>query len=603
MEQDNKNKVKKEKKGRFNFNSYLYSSYLFCFKKVGRSIATFIVMLLSSAMILGVCYGLGLVIVSFEQLASFSNPSTQISTSSYDNISTYGNKIALMNNSLSDTTFLNNDDTFFYDKGNVVNGNNYYLYSSDLSELINPDTNTYYLSYYPTKKHTSSGSGGTPSGEFIEMCTVDTFTNAKFKTGEEGTTLGDDDVIVMYNGTTAYTASDLQYNNGYLYLENLVGSNVLITPSFDLGTSNAGENLDTYKEYLNDIPVGKLKSIYYTPDVSRHTIRPSNGNISPSITLIVSKKMIQKIYDFTYKYLTKTSYGTKVFSDNPLHFSGIDNSNSAYEFPTYGSVMVGTNDEKLEDLSNHYKSVYWEGKTTSETYITSNDGVVLSESNRNQSLYIYGTNYSKYDISLFEPKYVEDVPESDISSGTCYVNNYALEKMWIEKGFEGTLVFSSEADADSYLNNTLASKTGLVSIKEGRVPVNNTYTLIGLKDLDLSYRLYLLQIFLFFIVLILVVSLILRAILGKFYYRKSDDQQVLSYIGYSFKDNIIINLIQFVIIGLVSMAIIYPLFCIFVPNCWKIMLTFPWLMPLSILITLIFIVFVALPTRKRAHLK
>lgn len=108
-----------------------------------------------------------------------------------------------------------------------------------------------------------------------------------------------------------------------------------------------------------------------------------------------------------------------------------------------------------------------------------------------------------------------------------------------------------------------------------------------------------------FIILIFILFQILklmRRILSNFYYRKSNDQMVLGYIGYTFKDMLLINIVQFMTITVLSNFIVYPvMLSISLVNGYFQQL--PSLFIFSTILDLIFSVYLSLPNARRRKRK
>ena len=74
---------------------------------------------------------------------------------------------------------------------------------------------------------------------------------------------------------------------------------------------------------------------------------------------------------------------------------------------------------------------------------------------------------------------------------------------------------------------------------------------------------------------------------------------VLSFIGYSNMDNLKINLLQFMTMSVVCIAVLYPIAITFIPGAKVAFSLIPVLIILSILVNLIFAFVIALPSRRK----
>lgn len=123
----------------------------------------------------------------------------------------------------------------------------------------------------------------------------------------------------------------------------------------------------------------------------------------------------------------------------------------------------------------------------------------------------------------------------------------------------------------------------------------------GMGTADLSARISFFFLALGSLAWMFLIMFLLRMILNKFYYRKDGDETVLSYIGYTRKDMMAINLMEFLSIIVIGDILLYTLTSILVPEIHAFMVYTPFLFVLAILLSIFFAFFLSRPLKKRRN--
>lgn len=127
---------------------------------------------------------------------------------------------------------------------------------------------------------------------------------------------------------------------------------------------------------------------------------------------------------------------------------------------------------------------------------------------------------------------------------------------------------------------------------------NRSRRIVNLKNVSIWVRILIMLGMILYLAVTLIVMVVLRGILSKFYYRKDYDQMVLGWIGYSFGDMMKINAISFLSQSALLSSVIYVLMILLVDDLQWTFTSFPFIILLSFVLNLLFSFFLSLPSRK-----
>lgn len=548
----------KDSRKKFGWASYLYASCLFSFRRIGRFISTLIVLALSTAGVLGAAYGYS------EVLSLTSALTTEITTNyaeSYSTVSVQGNRVQIRKTSASDSDFEPKENDFYTDKSDYLASGKIYLYSHFTVEeaLVSNYAFQNLASTFPTPYADSEW-------KLVEGTAPD------FANGESALVLYDDN---SYYGNYAYYMS--LYKNKLLDKD----ADLLAVGMYDIG--NRGSLPDKFKNILAACPKTKITGIYSS----------KQGQYSRAQCLYCSKDLISSYTDYRAAYL-------KDF----ISFSYKDQSNYRSLYYYYNDRSVSTSDIIMytpdgEIMGLSYNMFNQYPDLVNET----SDYLMLPSIYKGQDL-TFSYKGISFKSSQFNVKYVDVDYSKAIYKDNFFIESFYFSSVYNDLGVIQSYYFDTPSNAElaykevSSLSNYKSVFYPLVSQTD-----TSTNKIIPMEKRDVMTRITLLSQIVMTVFFMLLLMLVIQGILNRFYYRKDYDQMVLSYIGYSRKDTIIVNLISFVFVSLVCILVIYPCFILNVPGCLALFNTFPQLMVLSAFLNLAFAVFIALPRRAKGGKK
>jgi ABC-type lipoprotein export system ATPase subunit len=551
-------------KRKFGFKSYLYASSLFCFSRFGRFLATFIVMLFSIVGILGQAFGFSEVLY---QSGNFTNYLSGLSLNNYS-YSAFGNKTAVRKAKYEEAEILPDSQFYFKDEGGLV--------FDDAFSLYNPQT---------VDEQITSGQSVTltPLVYRISVESLFSMPTSLFPYEVLEGTVSDEEGIYLALPKTNYVRQTENYYN----LKPLVGKEIEFSKSLG-GLSFSSKNA-SYVSLLKKEPRLKVKGLL--------AIDNQDALSYSSVMALCDKTSLTALHDYSvYSFM---EYGEST------HYHSVASYYDNYTFDNSISCLDGNS--KVGASNYLYWSLSEEQQGASKLYLSSD----LKGKNLTFKLYEMTLPLSYFE-SLNEVEYI-DVSTLPAPSSSDYRNyikapcytagaNY-LSLRFMQSGAFASYEFSSAKEASAFASKVASSQGSYSSFYYKTKAEVTLKKMPNLADMDISLRISLMAGFSTSLVFVILVMLVLRLILNKYYYRKDYDQMVLSYIGYSYKDTVLINVLQFVSISLFIMAFVYPLFIFYAPDCLTIMSIFPGLIILSIFVNLLFAFLVALPKRLRGGKK
>ena len=500
---------------KFPFSSYLYSTYLIGFKRIGRLLATLLVLIFAYASILGSYYGFATSIVF---AGSFTGSNFAVSSFAM------GNEITNRKNTL-DEPELTFEAEHYTDYGNQLTRADVYVVSETLNEETYDENDLSYMRDYSD----------------LEVQVLPYYQGkTELIYGDESTENQVGLYIPSYISDTGYFMGEL---TDYILPNDIKLS--LFTSSVDTDSIDA-------------MPETKITNVYKYDNVENDTGK---------YYLVLSPSLIDELRE----------YETNVYDLVPLHNLSIP-SNDLTDSDLFVKTSDGTTLLNNEDAITD---------SLSESYGTS---LFLPEEMKDTDFTI---EYKNLEIpqSAFDIKYQTG---ADTTLFKAYVP--CVTKMLKEQKILTTTYFKDSSTALAQYN-LIKDDFPRVYCK-ARNTTDPNYALNIMESASVLRVGYFVG-FCFINLGILVVAAVIKLILNRFYYRKSYDQQVLGYIGYSNRDIVIVNLLEFAALFIVSTAIVYGLFIPLVPNAAAIFSANVWLVILGIIINISAAIFFALPNRKK----
>jgi ABC-type lipoprotein export system ATPase subunit len=546
----------KPKSGKFPFKSYLYAASLFSFRRIGRFIATFIVLLVASMSVLGGAFGY----TAALYVASGISNSFVVNNKPYD---LFGTDVAIKKKEVTDADYQITSHDYFADKGRLVTGKRFFLFlSGDLqygeeknqqissSEYATPIT---YVPFEYTEVQKADNNTGLASATIVFTSSY----GAKYST----------DFKERYKTALAMLGMPLSVSNWSSF-------------SFYDKASSSSAYTDADLSVIHTIPKICLTSVCTSDDYAIDEYGP---------VLIVPKDFMQSLHDFQAKKIS-TFLSAKQESNLGSTYpnSTFIDSNVSTTFYEDESHLL-TYDEFLFDTTNattEMREAYYSGRVLLPKSLQGKDPFMTLDG-------------IKIPLSSFNPYYFEVDHTKYAYDSTYAVWQFAVVQKAIESNIYMTVTLPTVDLAKAEYNNAVGQNRSAFLYLKASSQLSTTVKLATMDELSVSTRIGMFFGLIAILFFMFVAMIIIKLILNKFYYRKDYDQMVLSYIGYSFKDMIVINLMQFLVITLLAVSIVYPCF-LFTWSYARMLLSFyPNLIILSFVICLVFGLVLALPRRQR----
>lgn len=545
-----------QKEKKFGFFSYVYASSLFCFSRIGRFLSTLIVLALGTAGILGVAYGYS---ASLVASASFGSSSSRVSTSSAPT-TPEGNRVDVIRSDSSVPVFAPSTSPLYVDEEG---------YSQDQDNFGNfiyeKDTITNGLA---TKTTTAS----------LDSVKIATNSNIEYKVIKEATDPNNGYYLMMADSDfISYQVSS--YSSAFF--------------DKDLCLSSMGTMLFGYR----DISEGAKALILAMPTFRiKGIVSTKETNYSSGVFLLCDSALALSYYQMNQKIRTFLKSDPSFGEDSVFFFSTAPaitvDSLPATTIRDEEGNAIGINSTVLNDAVKADPTLLAKWNYTQ---------LVLPKAYQGKKITFswMGMSVSSNEMDVL---YVDLLPNKSFLNRCCYLSSFTLNEAIYREGLHSSYYFASEEEATKAEKEALAQGYRAYHYPSPSVAAAQV-TVPKISKLDIALRILLLSLIIISFGFTALLMVLIQRILNKFYYRKDYDQMVMSYIGYSRKDTIIINLLQFLSIEVALIAIIYPCFIIFVPQCLSLFKVFPGLILLSLFLNLIFAGVIALPRRAKAGRK
>lgn len=517
---------------KFGFFSYFYSTYLIGFKHVGRTIATFLVLLFCFANIFGSFYIFGTSVTAIGSIGDLLSLNYSNDSPTYS----MGNVIKNSKTTTEEENVIYQGD-YYLDYGDILSSS-VRIYSEDFQK---EGDSSYIDEYY-----------------YYQSCfgNNDVLALPYFVDESELIKSTQGDGISIY-------IPDNWSQNGYYYetLEEIYNKEIYISSDtwYDLKNAYGCEVCESAADDLQEQQLKtKITSIYKYD---------STTNDTSAIYLTMS---IDKLNAVRESILNESSY-VSLFSNY-------------YISPQYEDSLL-ISDENGDDIS------FARLDTASDLDTLNSNRLCLSENLEGEELTVKYKNL-ELPLDYFNVSY----------------NLYSDDNYSICESYMNQVLAENELISTAYFSDIETAITNYENLKESnsRMYYQEYQTSINSYKLNLQSENYVVNqvyliIFCFILLNQLITAILIRFIINRFYYRKTYDQQVLSYIGFSFKNIVVINLLQFLVLGVISIGVVYTLMAVLIPYAGALFSANIGLLLISIIISLMCSVFFGLPTRKKVR--
>lgn len=519
---------------KFSIASYLYSTYLIGFKRVGRMLSTLLVLLFAYAGILGSFYGFANGIILTNSTLSILSTSTD-DTLSYN----MGNEIYNRKNTIAEVD-LSFDADNFTDYANDLDldfslispaYNDYYFEQNDLPDeyadyiTYNRDyrssASVVILPYYDEDEDLNLISGTDEEDNFFNLLIPDYISEDSYYFDNVSEIYQNEFSISIFSDYSAFDELDLESE---LNMRTSIRATGMY--SYDSQT-NSTDNLYLIcnNSYLNELKE-YIQNVYSSISISSISNQLTDAN--SDIVITIEDETI------TGSSSLSSTAGTSYTPDKLYLSKNLENKDIEI---TYKNLIISQSDFDVEYVDLESDS---------------------------------------YAFQIYQPGIDKMVKKLKIESTSYFPTAEIAQAQYEKYKSEHPRLFCQTKTSSNYVDYDLA--------------IWDSYSFARIGYLSL---------FILILIGILLVSFLIKSIINRFYYRKSYDQQVLQYIGYSFKDIIVVNLIEFIGLSLVSSILVYTLFLSLVPSAFLIFSANIWMLILAIVINLFCAIFFALPKRKK----
>jgi len=426
-------------------------------------------------------------------------------------------------------------------------GETYYDYGNTLDQEFHINSDVYNKQYYGDSEDTRS----LEDPFYIDKKIL------PYYTGKATLIEGDADV----EDTTSFYIPDTWVDGYYMdTVETIMTGDITIGTEFAF-SAEEGSALD------------ELIAEMYTTKITKLYQYDTSENNSLEAYLVLDKPGLDAVHNYCKK---ESSYRSA--NDGPVN--------------TTEDAIVTPLNINLGDIKADYYSPRNNFPDEYSSQLTTYDKLYLSKNLEGKDLTI-DYKVLKLDITDFDPLYIFN------EDNRFFIKSSQMISVLGEKHYLYTVYFDSVENAKTTFENNKATHSRIYYVEYASFPTVD-YTL-DIRNANQFTRLTNFATFCGMLINFFITGFIIKIIINRFYYRKNYDQQVLGYIGYSFKDIVIVNLLEFLTLGLVSTAIVLGIFIPFVPNAAAIFGSNVWLAVLAVVIDLLAAVFFALPSRKKVR--
>lgn len=530
------------KEGKFRFSSLLYTSSLFSFRRPGRFIATLLILLLSVASCFGFACGYSAILAVGTNSIGTEYEGTREGTETLFAKKTFDQKDP-------DT------EEAYADYGDLLDRNSFYFCDKDKAE--------------------NAFDGDRDSLESLYALPVAFLPSYDDSFLESDFTLKDTAEAV--DGTYScsiilYKDNQINQNAYYSYCKKQLGKKVSVLPFNPLYycSINSSASSDAVS-FFGKAPVSSLTHIY----LSSNPIYTSNP------TVLLPEEAIER-----EKSLIRDVLSEKSTLNNPEGLR-LAKAEESYSFSNGTKTLTEAttnliNSELVKEGNKILLPSVWKDRKA-ELSVTIDSRLTVPLSKFEESVFSY------YDTEPFQ---------NDLNDYSYGISGDPIGMYLIDNKLSGRLYSKDPAKAVSLAAALTKNGYEAESLKKYQKK-EAAYT--GMGTADLSARISFFFLALGSLAWMFLIMFLLRMILNKFYYRKDGDETVLSYIGYTRKDMMAINLMEFLSIIVIGDILLYTLTSILVPEIHAFMVYTPFLFVLAILLSIFFAFFLSRPLKKRRN--
>lgn len=510
--------------------AFAYASSLFAFKRPGRFIVTFLILLITSFLIYGGTYGVAATI----SLESYPAETQSVGKQ-------WGNQVEYRKIDMTEAESEEDTDAF-NDIGHYFTKQYQFFLSAD-----GPDTTD-------------------PTDEMITGY-LSAFEPADAKTLLEKEVDAERTVTMI-----VHESSNITDTFDYEFAQKYLGQTIYLGPSFyevyDYYDEYDDGYQEDYKSLIETVTLTAVKTsneTWYENNVDFVFSNQEDLENLQSQLITLAKKLMGKSSYFPSSYI-------EVYDENGKHFS--DKRNAIFSAITSEGETFDSNKLNL--------SSYWEDKLSSLT-ITS-----------------HGTTLKASDLPSDQIAYFDEAAStSDAERYSFTGGEIMVEKLMLDNNAYGTMVYPTEEEASAAVEKIQTNTNYQVKQIEsyhvegfGRRTESYLIISVGVRILNLMALIgVLLGYFL--------IMLLVRALLNRFYYRKTNDENILSDIGYTRKDMMLINMAEFVSVMTVTILISHLVLTFIIPNGALLYAEYWYLFVAAIILSYGTAVFVSQPAKRR----
>ena len=564
-EVDNGEDIKevKSKSRKYSFLGKLYSAFLFAFRRPGRLIATWAILLLTSL----ACFGI-------SSLASIAYGGIDVLISSTVTGSGVGNEVLVKKRDVASADITAPENTFV-DKYDLLHNTIYSIVDySDLDSIVDGSykSNNSYDKYDANRTLANNEAVVTTNSvnaNYIKNLNFEIypyltngFTEANYNTEKVDNSI--------------YIVLQSEYSDSYASkaIKECVGKEYAVLP-FSPDNTRYDDRYSSYfdSSILSTCPKFVLSGVYFAPSSINYTTYslyiPNSDNLNKLYNIEIN--MFENYDGFITNYTTEMNLDSSYLIDS--------NNVSVYCKSEDVNLTVNKTNDAALDITSHdknciYLDSYWKDKI--DDLIFNIDGYEISASKLN--------NFKFFDTHTPDRTY-----------NAYYFESAAFNLELISHNYSTRYYFKDTSNISSFVSSI--NKDEYKVTKYDAIHYSKS-TMRSVKEMSTSTKIYIIFIFCILFGVLFAIMRLIRRILSNFYYRKDNDQMVLNYIGYTFTDILKINLAQFLTITLICNIIVYTVVIIkgvmfdYLSQLYLIFI-------LSVLIDIIFSVYLSLPSKKR----
>ncbi|MBP5216500.1 MAG: ATP-binding cassette domain-containing protein, partial [Bacilli bacterium] len=555
------------------FGSYFYIGQAFTFSRLSRLVSTCAVLLSGALFAFGVA-----------SLATMAFVSTDITSNYVDmNHKTYisypcGNLAQVKK---SDTTaeepyladFAEGD--FVRDNGGVVLYQNFYLvrdydYTTTFQNLSST-VRTYRYSNYLGRGTEFRIGNLLPEG-------ADLKTKQSWLSDEEIISSGYIPAAIVAYDSGSFITSSLGQSINQNYMSPVDAFARLVIPTAFYSSMATNRLTEEGQAYFLSAPKIFVNKLYLTKDDSFK---------GENVRLVVSNENMQAIRDFVAEgYLLDSSFrlvnnGHPITFGHSLAMELVNSSPVAtYQGEEYPIVNSGTLNilRMPQALEGHLDEVYINGV---DVRIPVADLIAKME---------LGVSY-----------YTGSLPLNDFGKRV-YVSGSHIAQYLIKYGGFDAFFGKDKATTQALVKKAAEGGSSAVYFPSEKT-TRERFEIVDFSKLPLWYRVAAIGVIFAAVLLMLVLGLILRNILARYYFRQAGDQNVLTWVGYGNRDMFVVNLLPSLIIELCAILLVYPLGLALIEGFGIMFSLFPTFYILSVIAAMLFAVLTSLPLKKKGGVR